>query len=91
MRHTGILFALLLTGCSTNPIVDTMDFFHPGKLYPNQVDPYGGVCGPQGAVLAPGIGTAPDCPVPPIATVPGVVPPPVPLPPPAFPLSKPGL
>jgi hypothetical protein len=74
MRHTWILGALLLAGCSTHPVVDVMDFLHPGKMYRDEVTPYGGVCGPQGAVLGPGLG---PCPPP---SGPGVVPPPVPLP-----------
>jgi hypothetical protein len=83
MRHLWILAILLFSGCSTHPIVDTLDFFHPGKMYPNDVPPYGGVCVNQGAILAP---------LPPVVVVPpsgpgvvpppgpGVVPPPVPLP-----------
>jgi hypothetical protein len=86
MRHTSVLFVLMLVGCSTHPIVDTLDFIRPGKMYPNEVEPYGGVLIQQGSILTPG---APGPP-----TVPGIVPPPVPLPgtpggsvppPPAFP------
>src|SRR5580704_15791837 len=81
MRHTWLVVVLLLAGCSTHPVVDVMDFFQPGKMYRNDVPPYGGVCGAQGAVLAPGP-TGPTGPtiVPPSGPGPGVVPPPVPLP-----------
>ena len=78
MRNSWVLAALLLAGCSTHPIVDMMDFLQPGKMYRDDVTPYGGVCNTQGAILAP---TQPFCPpVPPVAPGPGVVPPPVPLP-----------
>jgi hypothetical protein len=90
MRHISLLFTLLLAGCSTQPIVNTLDFFKPGKMYANDVEPYGGVLLQQGSVVGP-VGSAgfPDPP----PTIPGVVPPPVPLlgtpggpaPPPAFP------
>ena len=71
-----------------------MDFFRPGKMYANQVPPYGGVCGVQGGVLAPGFTAVPPAgPGVVLPPGPGVVPPPVPLPgnpggpapPPAFP------
>jgi hypothetical protein len=102
MRHTALMLALLLTGCSTHPIADVMDFWRPGRMYANTVDPYGGVCGQHGAILIPGAAPpAPPCPpVPPPPSTPGVVPPPVPLPgspggpvppPPAFPAPKAGL
>ena len=48
MRHTWLLVVLLLAGCSTHPVVDVMDFFQPGKMYRNDVPPYGGVCGRPG-------------------------------------------
>jgi hypothetical protein len=91
MRHTWMLGVLMLAGCSTHPVVDAMDFFRPGKMYPNDVPPYGGVCVNQGAILLPAQ---------PIVVAPGpsVVPPPVPLPPgtpsgqappPAFPTITP--
>ena len=89
MRYCWMLLALALAGCSTHPIADIMDFTHPGRMYPNDVPPYGGVCGPQGAVLAPGI----SCPPPPVVEGPAVVPPPAPLPgnvpvqPPVFPVT----
>jgi hypothetical protein len=87
MRHLWLLAAVFLAGCSTHPIANIQDYFRPGKMYPNEVEPYGGVCIQQGAVLVPG-------PVAPPPNLPAVVPPPVPLPgttgaaapPPAFPL-----
>jgi len=84
MRHLCILLPLLAVGCSTHPITNTLDFFLPGKMYPNDVEPYGGVCIQQGPVVAPGITVPPP--------VVNVVPPPVPLagtgaaPPPSFPV-----
>jgi hypothetical protein len=83
-----VVLTLLLAGCSTHPIVNTLDFFKPGKMYANEVEPYGGVLN-QGSILTPGSGLPGITDLPP--TVPSVVPPPVPLPggavppPPAFP------
>jgi hypothetical protein len=67
-----------LSGCSTHPVVDILDYFKPGKLGPNKVQPYGGVGVPQGAIVP----VAPSITVGPPAVVPGVgvVPPPAPLP-----------
>ena len=85
MKRWGTLLAFLLTGCSTHPLVDVLDYFKPGTLGPNDVQPYGGVCIPQGAVLPPAPaavvipGPSPGAPPPP-PTFPGVVPPPAPLP-----------
>jgi hypothetical protein len=92
MRHVWLLLVLVLAGCSTHPIADVMDFTRPGKMYPNEVPPYGGVCGTQGAILAPNISVPPPI----VPAGPPVVPPPVPLPgntpapPPAFPTTPPG-
>jgi hypothetical protein len=80
-RHLGLLLALL-AGCSTHPIGDTCDFFKPGHLYPNKVNPYGGVCIPQGMQIQ---GTSPSAPPGP------VIPPPAPLPPPGPAVSVPNL
>ena len=76
-----ILLLCLLAGCSTHPLVDTLDFFKPGKLGQVTVQPYGGVNIPQGPIvpgapLVPVIGT----PVPIVQPGPAVVPPPVALP-----------
>ena len=93
MRYLCLLFVLVLPGCSTHPVTNMYDFFKPGKLYANEVEPYGGVCIQQGPVVAPGL--SPNVTTP---NVPNVVPPPVPLPgspsgaapPPAFPVPKAG-
>jgi hypothetical protein len=89
MRHCWLFLTLFLAGCSTHPIANMQDYIRPGKMYANEVDPYGGVCIQQGAILTPAVST-PNAPI--------VVPPPVPLPgtssgaapPPEFPLSKVG-
>src|SRR5947208_5087217 len=74
----------VLTGCSTSPVVDTLDFFKPGRLYPTRT-PYGGVCIPQG----PGpIATTPSAPVVPPAPL---IPPPALLPPSGAPITVPNL
>jgi hypothetical protein len=68
-----------LAGCSTHPVCDVKDYFFPGKLGPNKVQPFGGVCIPQGPIIGPG----PSLPAVPAINVPAVpvVPPPAPLPP----------
>jgi hypothetical protein len=78
MPRRWVLCLLMLTGCSTHPISDLEDYFHPGKIGPNKVLPYGGVCIPQGPVT----GAGPSLPSVPAIAVP-VVPPAAPLPPPA--------
>jgi hypothetical protein len=83
MRHTWLVLLLGLAGCSTHPVADVMDFFRPGRIYANEVQPYGGICGPQGAVLLPGVEACPTVmpPAAPVPPAPGLVPPAVPLPP----------
>ena len=85
MRHLCLAITLFAVGCSTHPITNTLDFLQPGKMYANQVEPYGGVCIQQGPVPAPAL---------PVITTPNVVPPPVPLPgtapPPSFPVPPGG-
>src|SRR5260370_35526604 len=74
------LLLCLVAGCSTHPLVDFCDFFKPGTLGPNKVQPYGGVAIPQGPIVpvAPGL---PTIGVPaPLPTGGGGVPPPAPLP-----------
>ncbi len=98
-RYRGWTVLLcFLTGCSTHPLVDTLDFFKPGKLYPNTVTPYGGVAIPQGAIIppAPNISVGPPAAlppgppvVPPAAALPGNIPPGVQLQPP-LPPNPPG-
>jgi hypothetical protein len=82
MRRLGILLAWALAGCSTHPGADLLDYFVPSKVGPTEVQPYGGVCVPQGPIQPPlpsaapivlGPGTAPLPPA-------NVVPPPAPLP-----------
>ncbi len=94
MRRSA-LFLLLMTGCSTAPVADVMDYFSPGRLDKPQVTPYGGVClvpnqGPPLNAIPIG-GTLPPPGFPPpggaIALPPGVGPPA--LPPPTFPPTSP--
>jgi hypothetical protein len=59
MKRGPALFLLLLTGCSTAPIADVMDFFTPGSLPTEKTTPYGGVCLPQGITAPPATTTAP--------------------------------
>jgi hypothetical protein len=91
-NHGWFLLVCLLTGCSTHPLANTLDFFCPGKLGPNRVQPYGGVGIPQGAVLAPVSGTTIGGPLP-LDPAAGSVPPPVVVPgnrpPAAFQLQPP--
>lgn len=82
-RRWLLLLVGCLAGCSTHPTVDVLDFFKPGKLYPDRkIAPYGGVCRNQAPVSGPGAGGPPQInvgpPVPVGATGP-VVPPPVPV------------
>lgn len=75
MKRCWFCGLFLLCGCSTHPVVDTLDYFFPGKIPAGQTQPHGGVCLPQGAIQPPG----PALPAVPAITVP-VVPPPAPLP-----------
>ncbi len=88
-RWRWVLCLLLLGGCTNYPLVTMRDHCHPGAFGPNKVQPYGGVCIPQGPVTGPGmpclpgIGVpGPDGMVPPPPIGGGVIPPPAPLPPP---------
>jgi hypothetical protein len=72
-RHGWFLLVFLLAGCSTAPIANTLDFFCPGKMYPNTVTPYGGVAIPQGPILPPTPGLTIGVPMPP-SPVPGPIP-----------------
>ena len=73
----------LVAGCSTHPAGDVLDFFKPGKLYPDgQTMPYGGVCRNQGPIAGPGAGGPPQInvgPPQPIFPTGPVIPPPVPI------------
>ena len=87
------IFLCFLAGCSTHPLVDVCDFFKPGKLGPNKVQPYGGVAIPQGPIVPVGIPTIGVPTAPGVLVVPGPAPlpgnapttlqPPIPPPPPA--------
>jgi hypothetical protein len=89
----SILLVPVLTGCSTTPVADLMDFFRPGRLDPGTTAPYGGVCTPRPVApaatlsgpLQPGLpvigGTPPG---------PAAVPPPGSLPAPVWPDSNGG-
>ena len=82
MNRGPALLLLLLTGCSTAPIADMMDFFVPGNLPAEKTAPYGGVCLPQGINAPPAATTAPaPPPVPPTAVAPLEWPPRLPAPP----------
>lgn len=61
-----------LAGCwTTRPFIDIRDHFKPGHMYANKVEPYGGVCRPQGAPIVPaGGGFLPGPSVPPPVPVP---------------------
>src|ERR1051326_4564024 len=47
MKRAAVLGMLLSAGCSTAPVADFLDFCKPGRLGPEQVAPYGGVCQPR--------------------------------------------
>jgi len=84
MKRGPAFFLLLLTGCSTAPIADVMDFFAPGTLPAEKTTPYGGVCLPQGITAPPAATTAPaPQPVPAAAVAPLPWPPQFPPPAPA--------
>ncbi len=93
MPRPWIFGLLLLAGCSTHPCYDVRDYFWPGKAGPNKVQPYGGVCIPQGPVTGPGpsLPSVPAIAIPvipppaPLAPAPGTAPPMGPLPPSIFP------
>ena len=77
-------FAVLifLSGClSSNPCYDLCDCLQPGRLYPDTVTPYGGVCIPNQGVNLPNFGN-PGAPPPGAGSVqplPPVIPGPVPV------------
>jgi hypothetical protein len=77
MKRGSALLLLLLTGCSTAPIADVMDWLVPGRLPPDKTTPYGGVCLPQGVIAPTPTAVAP---VPaPLGATPFVPPPPPPV------------
>lgn len=83
MKRGCWLSVLLLAGCSTHPAGDILDYFQPGKLYPDgKTIPYGGVSRNQGPVAGPGAGGPPQInvgPPQPIGGTQPVIPPPVPI------------
>lgn len=90
-RSVGVLL-VFLTGCSTAPLADFLDFVKPGRVSPDKTAPYGGVCAPHpgGGAAA---GAVPPGSPPPAATPFGVPPPPAPIgtpvPPPPAPVGTP--
>ena len=82
MKHACWFLLVALTGCSTHPCADLSDYFSPGKLRENLVQPYGGVCIPQGPIQPPPPGPLLGGPLP-LGPLPGfgtAIPPPAPLP-----------
>ena len=83
MKRCWLVLIVFAAGCSTHPFGDMMDYFKPGKLYPDgKTAPYGGVCRNQGPVAGPGAGGPPQInvgPPQPITPAGPVVPPPVPI------------
>jgi hypothetical protein len=71
-----ILSLLFVTGCSTSPVADFLDYFFPGRP-PVGATPYGGVCVPQGEPIgSPGVfPSAPPPPPPGVTGAPVIVPP----------------
>jgi hypothetical protein len=72
---------LLLSGCSTAPVADLMDYYHPGRVEPAAYY-YGGVGGPAHTVVGRPDTTA--------LAVPADAARATPSPPPAFSLTPPG-
>ncbi len=85
MKRTAGLWLLLLSGCSTAPLADLLDFFKPGRIRPGAQAATGGVCIPQGGQVVPpaAVPALPPAPV-------GVQPVPLPEVPPAPVPSVPG-
>jgi hypothetical protein len=74
MKRPLILLFLFLTGCSTAPVADLMDYFSPGRMGPESTPPYGGVSAPHpgGGSLPPGAVAGPALPpVPPAQPIVG--------------------
>lgn len=80
------VWSLLLSGCSTHPVVNLLDYFKPGRIKPGVGAPHGGVCLPQGGpVVRPQVPAPPPGPILPPALPPAQPPGPVETPPPAPP------
>jgi hypothetical protein len=56
LMAAGVILAL--SGCSTSPCADVLDFCSPGRIPPN-ADVTGGVCIPQGGQVGGAIGAPP--------------------------------
>ena len=74
-----VLVLLMCCGCSTAPVADFLDYFYPAKIKIDpKVQPYGGVCGPDGG--PPNLPALPPISIPsgppPGPTLPGLPPPP---------------
>ena len=56
MKRPFMFFFLFLSGCSTAPVADLMDYFSPGRMGPEATPPYGGVNAPHpdGSSMPPG-------------------------------------
>jgi hypothetical protein len=46
MKRLAVLLAVSVSGCSTMPVADVLDFFKPARLGAERTPPYGGVCAP---------------------------------------------
>ncbi len=82
MRRTAGIWLLLLSGCSTAPLADLLDFFRPGRIPPGAQATPGGVCVPQGGQVVPPT-AVPALPPAPVNVQPVPLPevPPAPVPP----------
>ena len=84
-----IFWACILSGCSTAPLADVMDYLKPGKLGAQTTPPYGGVCPTPGSAAPVGVPLAAPAPPPGVPTGPPALPPsPAPFAPP-MPLGSP--
>src|SRR5205807_1851027 len=82
VQLAATVLLLTLSGCSTAPFADMLDFFAPGRPPANAKDVSGGVCIPQGGPAGGVLGGPPLPPGPgPFKGLPpGVVEPPPPAP-----------
>ena len=68
MRRAAAMVFVFLSGCSTAPLADELDWCKPGRIRQEGGATYGGVSGPPpvpGAVAPPAVPTIPP-PVPPL-------------------------
>src|SRR5436309_3174335 len=59
LQLTITFVLLVLSGCSTAPVADLLDFFTPGRFPANTKDVSGGVCIPQGGPAGGVLGAPP--------------------------------